>query len=516
MLARIKRVVALYLMLFLAVSLLISLYINITSFRDQFINNELSFYSINGTKLAGNIEYGLLYGKSLDRYYGLDRLVDDWALKSESVVNVRILSADKQDVYYSMHADIEKIEVNWDDSLLLPIHSTDGKPLGYLNIVVDLSERLEVLNEKILMFIGGAGGLLLVGILVIIAFVRFRHFLSEDGRIDKKKLLVFLLTLIFLLQSAFTAYSYVALRAFSMEITDSTVKEVQELIADDLEKVLAQGVRYDQIYGFDEYAKEVVEQAPILKEISLQDEIVQVTVSDEYIEKIIQRMLFDMVTVLVTSIFIAAELVNYMIISINRKTATIHGIATYDRLLSTRVSSFLFYTASYLPISFIPVLMFRFTKGEASDFLLGLPIVVFFASSLIFTLAAGSISPRIGWKKLLFLGGILLAGSSMLAALISHPAALVFARAVYGASYAFIYVAIREFAVLPSDRTLRSMGLGEVTAGQYAGINIGAVLGSMLLETAGFTGVFLLSAVLATLGILVVKQHCLEEEGEKQ
>ena len=63
---KMQRTVAFYLVVFLSVSLLISLYISISSVRTQYIDNERSLYAISGSRFVGTIENGLLYGKSLN------------------------------------------------------------------------------------------------------------------------------------------------------------------------------------------------------------------------------------------------------------------------------------------------------------------------------------------------------------------------------------------------------------------------------------------------------------------
>ena len=52
-----------------------------------------------------NIENGLLYGKSLDKFYGMDRLLREWSEKNNEVTDIRVLSADKREVYYQVERE---------------------------------------------------------------------------------------------------------------------------------------------------------------------------------------------------------------------------------------------------------------------------------------------------------------------------------------------------------------------------------------------------------------------------
>jgi hypothetical protein len=63
---------------------LISLYINISSFQKQFLANELSFYSVTGSRAVDKIEDGLFYGKSLDDYYGMNSSLRNGRNKTET------------------------------------------------------------------------------------------------------------------------------------------------------------------------------------------------------------------------------------------------------------------------------------------------------------------------------------------------------------------------------------------------------------------------------------------------
>jgi len=508
---KMKKTAALYLTVFLGIILLISLYININSFKNQFIANELSFYSISAGRLVDKIENGLLYGKSLDNFYGVDQLFRDWTEKNEYAVNVKLISQDKKETYFQMTEEdsYKGLEVN--DKILLEVADSDGNLCGYLNVAVNLEERLKLLDENIISFLTGTTILLLLGILIIFIFCWKGHFITNDNKIEKKKILIFMLLLILILQAVFASYSYIALRGFYIEIFNNTGKEIQTLVQDDLDKVIKKGITYDQIYDFEDYTNDVIKKAPVIESITLNGDLLSVTVSQNYIEKMTRKMLIDMLTVLVTSMFIAAEIVNYMMISINRKIEKISGFTSYDKLLSIRVTSFLIHVACYLPVSFIPIMMYRITGGIASDFILGLPIMMLFATGFIFTLLAGNWSIRFGWRKLLFVGVVLIVVSSLLAGLIPNAVVLVFARGIYGAAYALVYVSIREFAAGSSDRQEKSKGLSQVTAGLYAGINIGAVVGSMIFESIGFLGVFIISAIIGLISIYVVKNYCFIE-----
>ena len=507
---KIKRITLLYLTVFLAVILMISLYINMSTFRKQFITNELSFYAISGSRVVDNIEIGLLYGKSLNKYYGMDSLLKEFSQKNLEVTGIRVLSADKQNVWYQVGRESDSTYI--DDSTYLEIRDSSGSLLGWLNIAVDLKERMELLHRIRNAFLAGAGILLIAGIPAIILYCRISKVVTKDHTVDKKKILRFMLATVLLMQLVFTVYSTTTLRDFYIEIYNNMGNEIRTLVQADIDRVLEKGVTYDQIYDFESYAEDVIEKAPMIESITLEGGGLQVEVSQKYIEAAINKMLLDMLTVLVTSMFIAAEIVNYMLISINRRVERVVGAVTYDKRLRIRASSFLIHVACYLPVSFIPMLMYQFTGEDASDLILGLPVMVLFGAGVVFTLLSGNWSIRFGWRKLLLVGVALVIISSLLAGLFANSVILVIARGIYGAAYSMVYIGIREYAAAGADRRQRSESLAQVTAGLYAGINIGAVLGAIIYESVGYRGVFAISIAVGLLGFLAVKNYCVIQE----
>ena len=508
---KIKRIAAVYISVFFAIILFVSLYINYSSFQKQFIANELSLYSVSADRAVDKIETGLLYGKSLDKFYGLEELFREWRTENPNVVNIKVLSSDKKDTYYQMAERSSYKGLPVDSRIMREIKDSSGSICGYLNVTVNLSEGREQQKSGTVHYFVGGTLLLLAGILAILIFCTKGRFISADLRIEKKKILTFMLILLLAAQAACGSLTYMGLTVRFQEVCNNTGEAIRQIVQADIDKVIEQGVSYSQIYEFEEYAADITERAPVIESITLEGTDLHVTVSQNYIKKLLRKMLVDMFTILVTSMFIATEVVNFMILALNRRIGKITGQKTHDKQMSIRVSSFFIHVACYLPVSFIPIMMNEFTGGSASDFVLGLPVMMLFATGFVFTLTAGNWSERFGWKKVLLCGVALVAGSSLLAGFIQNAVVLVIARGLYGAAYALVYVAIREYAAVSDDREERSKGLSQVTAGLYAGLNIGAVLGAMIYESIGFLGVFSLSAVIAGIGLYVAKYYCISD-----
>ena len=502
-----------YLVIFLIIVMTIFMYISCGSFKSQLVDNKVSLTEVNSIRLVEQIEGGLFYGKELDNYYGIEDTIDNWSKNDPDVVNVRLMSSDKKTVYYQMAEEKDYADIHTYDELLLKI--SQGNKSGYINIVISLESIIKQVNEIRKMFAVIIGILLLLCIAAIAVCSRRGLFTDKENGPDKKKILAVMLTSVFIMQVIFTLYSYDTLDKCYQKMAVDTGKKTETMIQSDLDKVLAMGVDYSDIYKFDDYANGIREKMPIISSISVNDEAkVKIDISERYIKKSLHKLLLNMLTALVTSLFIASEIVNYMIVSINRKVERITGKRCYDKPAAVRAASFLIHVACYLPVSFIPAMMSKYTGGSASDFILGLPTMVLLFSCLVFTLMAGKWCGKFGWKKVLIGGTVLLIASSLIAGFVNSAIVLVLARGIYGAAYALIYVAIREFAATTSNMEQRSKGLAQVTAGLYAGINIGAVAGAMIYDSVGFMGVFIVSALLGCISIFIIKRHLIVLETE--
>ena len=502
-----------YLVIFLIIIMTIFMYISCGSFKSQLVDNKVSLTEVNSMRLVEQIEGGLFYGKELDNYYGIEDTIDNWAGNDPDVVNVRLISSDKKTVYYQMAEEKDYENIHTYDGIFMKI--SQGNKSGYINIVISLESIVKQVNEIRKMFAVIIGVLLLLSLAAIAVCSSRGMFTDKENVLDKKKILAVMLTSIFVMQIIFTLYSYNTLDKFYQKMAVDTGKKAETMIQSDLDKVLAMGVDYSDIYEFDEYANDIREKMPIISSISVNDQAkVKIDISESYIKKSLHKLLLNMLTALVTSLFIASEIVNYMIVSINRKVERVTGKRCYDKPAAVRAASFLIHVACYLPVSFIPAMMSKYTGGSSSDFVLGLPTMVLLFSCLVFTLIAGKWCLKFGWKKVLIGGTALLIASSLIAGFVNSAVVLVLARGIYGAAYALIYVAIREFAATSSDMEQRSKGLAQVTAGLYAGINIGAVAGAMIYDSVGYMGVFIVSALLGCISMFIIKRHLIVDETE--
>lgn len=522
-----KQIITRYLILFLTVILFISFYIISSSFKTQVVQSKVSLYGVSANQLVGTIEDGLFYGKSLDNFYEMTALLHDWAEDNGDVVQIKIVDKSQKDTYYQLAKSTAYNNGVVDDSLMVEIREGSGVVQGYLNVSINIGKDYSEYTEMKKTFIQIGLMLLAMGTVVIVIYCRKKNLLDVEGQINKKHLLLFTITLVLTIQVAFTAYSYRVIADVYTDMSNRTVLKIQQLIQKDMDKITSAGIVYEDIYQFEDYVKDMTVRAPIIKDIQLEKTIedmktgkggikANVTLSQAYIKQQLLQLLLEMITAMAVTLFVAAEIVNLMILSILRKTSKTGLVVQYNKGMSIRVVSFIIHMACYLPVSFIPLMMDDITGGNASDLVLGLPTMAMFAAGFVATLLAGDLCIQYGWKKVLLGGVLLLIISSLSAALFQNAAVLVISRAIYGGAYALVAIGIREFAVSTQDREARAEGLAQSTAGLYAGINIGAVTGSMIITSMGFPGVFFVSVILGLLSVYLVRNYLVSPPEESQ
>ena len=75
----------------------------------------------------------------------------EFGQKNHEVAGIRVLSADRQDVWYRFDREISdqgaEADAYIDDSIYLEIRDGGENLIGWLNITVDLKERMELLHR---------------------------------------------------------------------------------------------------------------------------------------------------------------------------------------------------------------------------------------------------------------------------------------------------------------------------------------------------------------------------------
>jgi MFS family permease len=142
-------------------------------------------------------------------------------------------------------------------------------------------------------------------------------------------------------------------------------------------------------------------------------------------------------------------------------------------------------------------------KGD--NVMVGIVIAAIAASAVLTRPIAGRIADRRGYKLIMVIGVALCALAGLAYTLASTPTILIGVRVLHGAGEGMVYTAGAAWLVLlsPPERRGRIVGLYGIH--MWAGITLGALVGAVLMKSAGgFTSVWIFSAAAAVVGGLLV------------
>ena len=250
-----------------------------------------------------------------------------------------------------------------------------------------------------------------------------------------------------------------------------------------------------------------------------------------FIGKRLWLILMNMLTVVVTSIFFAVEIVFLMIRVVSKgmekqQLAVItvdsdayeeesvpagQGMAggkgpsaarVTDSLYYIRQIAFLFYFASRLSSTFIPIMARSLYNpfGALSDTTAaGLPQ----SAETLLTCSAIFITTLIlekkGWKLPFIFGLAMVAAGTLFSGLSPNLVAYILSRALVGLGYGFCWMTLRNISLFGRTEKDQILGFALLNAGIYSGINCGAAIGAILADILGFRKVFFISAGLTLL-----------------
>ncbi len=252
-------------------------------------------------------------------------------------------------------------------------------------------------------------------------------------------------------------------------------------------------------------------------------------VDKSYLKAQMVSIILNLLTVLVTSVFLTSEIILSMIRVLTRKieksAAETASEAGSDLMITPlyyiRQIAFLFYFASRLSAAFIPTMAkslhspLSFISDTTAA---GLPQT----AETLLTCSAIFITTLIleknGWKLPFISGLIMVALGTFLSAFSPNLLIFVLARAVVGLGYGFCWMTLRNLSLFGRNVKEQILGFALLNAGIYAGMNCGAALGAILAEIIGFKFVFIVSAILTLLtsGIIIGMENALLPKTDKE
>lgn len=538
--------------------------LNYMTFTDNYNRSLVNTYSVAGNELVKKIEYAVRYGKPIDNFYGMNDTLKELKAVIKEVEQVNIIST-KGEVIYNLDGFVR--DERLPEELLKAAFFQQGaitdslsfllyKDKGYIfsKITDNRSEHVASLamvfpgdaflqfnsgyTKKLFVYLAGVAFLSLF--LLYIIFYKTK-FIIQNKAINKKRLLLALLLLMSSVQLLYGGINYFIFKNAYINMSLKSKDFIQDTVANNIEGIYQKGISLQNIRGIEEYFQSIRYRLPQIaainvSEVSLnaasvseareypssegvlvinynnpeQSCEVTASISNSYINQVMFKILLDMLTVLVISIFFMIELTLLAVIVMGRQRkqskAAAHDIDIKTSHGLVRALIFLINICVFMSITFVPLVMHKLYQpiaGLPRDVVLGLPLSAEMLGGIMAIVLAGWSIDKKGWRAIFYTGALFLAVGNLLSGISFSAVPFIFSRVIAGLGIGFIMMALRSLVVsLPE----RNIAIAEFAAGAVAGLNCGAVIGGMLSDRIGYTLVFYVAASAVALLFIYVSR----------
>lgn len=534
--------------LFMAFGLLVIImsftgFVNYMTFANNFNNSLANTYSVAGNELVRKIEYSLQYGKPIDNYYGMNETLKELKNVVPEMEQVKIVSPSGE-VLYDLNGfvkdtrlpeELQKTAVfkqgavnrnlsykfyNRNAFLFIRINDSAARHIASLVMIFPQATFLQINSNFTMKLLAYLAGIALIALLLL-AFIFFKtRLLYRDNNFDKKKVLITLIAVIGSAQLIYSGINYMLFKNAYIEMANTSQTFIQKIVGQNVAGIYVKGLNLQNIEGLDDYLKSIDDSLPQIEDIhivepeglNLQNSAavrIRASVSNDYINQQMIRILLDMLTVLVISIFFMIEITLLAVLLMTRdqdKPVNIpnEGMDTITSHGLVRSLTFFISTCAYMSLTFVPIVMkniYRPVPGLSKDVVLGLPLSAEMLGGILAILIAGWSINKKGWRSMVYLGVVFLALGNVLSGISTGAIALIMARAWAGFGLGCILMSVRTLVVsLPEKNT----AIAEFSAGSIAGLNCGVVIGGMLADRIGYNPVFFLAAIMAIIPFIFV------------
>lgn len=537
-----------FLMLFLSISIpviIISFVLNIMSYMNMVTEVYTNANSTSTSGVIQKINHSISFGKSLEKFYGLEDLLKETKGLSDDILSVSVISNDnkvissvgekpgdfpsdlKNGSYVSGDAGIFfGVPINDDYTMVLVLNKQYVNDLTF-NYGIDLIKVSALI-------------LLVVTLLSFIAYLILKKI--KKGEIPFKYFRVILMSSLVLLQVAFGIY---VISHYNNEYSNSLNKIITiatNVIDNDMDSIGDQGIIFSELNGVDEYLNNICKQVEEIKNVSIVDLTQnkgnptsnhfmskQIQISDqEYYLNIEynanQRIIFNNIFNLVIEaiVLLAVTLLLSMEVSFffgasndeNKK----NNVSKVN-LRGIRIFYFVLFLSLRLDTGFMSVISLKLFEKlnlpAGLDILAGLPSMltsIATAVGLIFCLVLVN---KIGIRRMILLGATLSSIGAVASAVFDNLFTFSLARVVVGLGIAALISSTKLCAIFEKDSRIRLKILPAVAAGQIAGTSCGIVIGGLIASRTSYNFVFILEAILIIISLLFINLTNLKDEGNK-
>ncbi|MEZ4525692.1 MAG: MFS transporter [Desulfobacterales bacterium] len=548
-------------MFVLILAMTLSSVLSLVSFEKIYTSSLISVYEAAGKNLKRKTEQSLRFGKPLDKFQGMEVLLAEVLEKKKDISYVAVGTPDGDILY---HTDPEQIGKTFPYPVpefapgqtaitrldrgmyltFLPLLKRADEPAGIVlmsfsrEVIYKRLSKMAVENVKAVASVTAGASFLLVGLLAF--FMR--------GDLHKNIRLKIFGIAMGMIVAGQLVYSFVNIRTFQeshLETVETTCLNLAEFLKEDMEYVLNFNIPLSRLIKLENTLKEIADVTPELSFIEISDMdrnvlyyadhqsmrrtdpgerksdasasivtpvfyqkenrqvgMIGMKISPEMIESKSREILLDMITVILTSLLIAFEVLTF---SLKRSTAELQQEKHIIPYSYIRPVIFLFIMADGFCTSFFPMyadMLYQPLWGISREVMTGLPISVYMLSVVFSMLLAGNWSDRTGWYRPLMIGIFANASGLILTAMAQDMLQLLLFRCLTGIGFGIVFIGGQRFVAEYTDSQQRSAGMASFLAAFSAGSICGTVMGGMLADRIGYRNVFFFSGMISLTALL--------------
>ena len=270
--------------------------LSISSFEKLYRNSLISSYQVVAGDLQRNVKTAIRFGKTIDKFIGMTRLMEEVKQNIPDLHNVSVSLPDGK-ILYSLRKDLigtrlpEQLRIDFGKSdeisqdalasqvilsqrnyhILLPIENVSKEWVG----TIDISFEEQLIIERIKAIIKeNLKGLVLTTLIssIILACGLFLFISFKEGqRLQRFRIYLVLLLILGSAQIFYSASNVKNFRKNYVDITRAKTGQLGELLKDDIEYLLKKGIRINRLIKIDVLMSKIIDATPEIGDMRIFD-----------------------------------------------------------------------------------------------------------------------------------------------------------------------------------------------------------------------------------------------------
>lgn len=533
-----------------------------SDFRSNYEKAQMQYYDLIGEQFASDLTQGILYGKTLARYYGVERvfsqmqayipedipicIVDsEWNMLFAAQDDNALLQVFQQSKWAALPRSGSENEYGQPlaigggaEAIIWPIQDESGGHAGALMIFAHDNQYTGVMRGNLLsimrlsLLVSAAAALLLL----LGYWLLLRPGRAYRAPIRRRMGVLTAIVVCSLFVQGMIAYGNAQTQY--RVIMEESGRNVCNYLVNVVEDVNRKGVPYDEMQGLDAFFEQKVEQIPLLANVSIEKRdladlrsvvalqldgqrlFMYFTLSAEYINNATRQVFLAFLLTMIIAIVIMLEVGRLPQIVLDRarisdaparEEAARRGAELQARGITSmlRLGAFLIYIGNYMCIPFTAAVL-RETNasvfGLSTSITASLPATLEAFGMMLGLLAVNRLGARLKTKNVLRAAVLTLVICNLLCSIATSVAGtLLLLRWLCGMGSALISHSLQRIATHADTGDVRA-NLAAINAGLLGGITCGGSLGAIVSGVIGTRATFLGGAFFAIMFFLVVTQ----------